>query len=144
MNMTAYEILKEFYNHYKNVVYPEKNWVEWQDSHDYGSVEMIVAAMESYSASLSSEVERLRGLLREFVMRANYAFPETEQDLKWFEAGVDYKTEEGRNFMESIFICIGLGKDVIAPQEFEAAKKRFEKNMEDHNKMKSVRYPLGK
>ena len=65
MNKTAEEILKEYYNHYKNVVFPEKNWVEWQDSHDYGSVEMIVAAMESYASSLSSEVERLRGELSE-------------------------------------------------------------------------------
>ena len=65
MNKTAEEILKEYYNHYKNVVFPEKNWVEWQDSHDYGSVEMIVAAMESYASSLSSEVERLRGELAE-------------------------------------------------------------------------------
>jgi len=95
-------------------------------------------------SSLSSEVDRLRGLLREFVMRANYAFPETEQDLEWFEAGIDFKTEEGRNFTESIFMCVGLGKDVTTPQDVEEAKKRFEKKMKDHNKMKSVRYPHGK
>ena len=83
MNKTAEEILKEYYNHYKNVVFPEKKWVEWQDSADYGTVAMVLAAMESYASSLSSEVERLRRLVEDAYIKGRNDEKGVSETIGW-------------------------------------------------------------
>ena len=46
-------------------------------------------------------------LLRELTMRSQIAFPENEQDEKWFDEGIDRKRSD--DFMERLWHTLKLG-----------------------------------
>lgn len=46
--------------------------------------------------------------LREAIMRANLALPESEEDLKWFDEGIN--VDRDHKFIERVFHIAGLGK----------------------------------
>jgi hypothetical protein len=56
----------------------------------------------------SEDVEKTQSLLRETVMRANLALPETSQDLVWFDEGVTI--QKSGDFFERIVKALDLGK----------------------------------
>lgn len=56
----------------------------------------------------SSEADSLKLLLRELFMKTQMGFPQTEQDIKWFEAGTGANTEEGRQLMLKIMGVLNL------------------------------------
>lgn len=49
-----------------------------------------------------------QNFLREFVMRTNMALPESEEDLKWFEEGIN--AIKNPEFIEQLFVAAGLGE----------------------------------
>lgn len=53
------------------------------------------------------KTEEIKSLLRETVMRCNLAFPEDEQDLKWFDEGLDI--HKSGDFQNRLFKTLGLG-----------------------------------
>lgn len=62
--------------------------------------------MPKFSKAHVSGNEVALPLLRELVMRGQFAFPENEDDLKWFDEGINHK------FMEELMTKLSLGKEI--------------------------------
>lgn len=70
------------------------------------------------------EIKELREALREFAMRENIFFPETENDLKWFESG-NIGNEDLRNLFRRVGVLLNLGYDDTHSGKLDSNPKAF-------------------
>lgn len=49
-----------------------------------------------------AEIQRLRALLDETLIRCQLVFPASEQEIMWFDAGHDITTDDGRDYFNRI------------------------------------------
>lgn len=77
-----------------------------------GMSDEVVNETRALNDAYCNKIERLNFIiarhveyLRELIMRANFAFPESEKDLEWFNEGIN---DKGRELLEKLFEITGI------------------------------------
>lgn len=93
----------------KEILYEKA--AKYKDGFMTGQFKWLLEAMEEYRSEERQANDALYSLLRETVMRNQLAFPESEQDIKWFEEGLKGMDEKRKHvFMNCLFSELKLGR----------------------------------
>lgn len=67
----------------------------------------FVKGKEEMAQRVTDILNNESSIMRELLMRKQMAFPENDQDLKWYEEGLEFR------HMPKFWSIAGIGKDVL-------------------------------